>query len=75
MSLIGDSKEAILFHLQEHEKDYGYSISEELDIQLPAVYEHLNDLEEEGVLESEKIDNRRIYRLTEDGQNLVEILK
>ena len=75
MSLIGESKERILFYIAEHGEGYGYAISKELDIQLPAVYEHLRDLEEADVLKSEMEGRRRTYELTEDGTKLVDVLQ
>jgi len=74
MSLLGESKTEILLHVAATDEPYGYGIAETLDISLPAVYEHLNDLEEYGILRSETGPDRRTYELTEAGEKLVEVL-
>jgi predicted transcriptional regulator len=74
MSLLGESKTEILFYIERSEEPYGYGISDSLGISLPAVYEHLNDLESYGILRSHTGMDRRVYELTETGMKLVEVL-
>ncbi len=74
MSIIGDTKEKIILHLSSG-KDYGYSIADELELPLPAVYEHLDDLKQQGLAKREEEGEKVYYILTENGQKLSDILR
>jgi len=62
-----DAKRRIL-SLIETEPRHGYVLAKELGKQGPTVYEHLQELEEAGYVESEKDGRRKIYSLTERGE-------
>lgn len=66
----------ILHSLSEGER-HGYSIWKSLGgvISPQAVYQHLQDLEKRGYVESFYLNGRRLYRLTEDGRQLLKILR
>ena len=62
-----DPKRRIL-SLIETEPRHGYALAKELGKQGPTVYEHLQELEEAGYVESEKDGRRKIYSLTKRGE-------
>jgi threonine synthase len=66
----------ILLSLSKGEK-HGYSIWKSLGgiISPQAVYQHLQDLEKRGYVESFNIDGRRLYKLTEEGKQLLKAFK
>lgn len=74
MSLIGESKLAIIRELGEKPK-YGYEIAEAAALSRGGVYTHLQHLEEEGMVEifEEEEDGRerKYYQLTEAGELLL----
>ena len=78
MSLLGSTKESILREL-EGEPKHGYAIAEAVDISKGGVYSHLQDLEEDGMVTVDEVeeDGRGVktYRLTEAGELLVKALK
>lgn len=57
---------------------HGYQLHKELGVSTPVIYQHLDDLESEGVVEStavEDSDRDRVeYQLTEKGSKLLELL-
>ena len=77
MSLIGDTKLNILLRLRESAST-GYALSQELEISSGYVYQHLDELQEEGMIEVEENESegrqRTFYRLTENGELLLEAL-
>ena len=73
MPLIGATKERILRKLAE-EGIHGYALSRELGISLSSVYEHLEDLQKEGLAAGTQSGRRRVWRLTAQGRALLEIL-
>jgi len=66
----------ILHSLSEGER-HGYSIWKSLGgiISPQAVYQHLQDLEKRGYVESFTVNGRRLYRLTEEGRMLLKAFK
>jgi predicted ArsR family transcriptional regulator len=77
MSLIGDTKRDILIRLREG-PTHGYELANELGISKGYVYQHLEELQEAGMIEVEESENegrqRTFYRLTENGEQLLEAL-
>ena len=61
-----DAKRRILALLEE-EPRHGYALAKDLGKQGPTVYEHLQELEEAGYIESEQEGRRKVYSLTERG--------
>lgn len=74
MSLIGDAKLNILLRLRES-PTYGYVLIDELDLNRGTVYVHLDELVEADMIEVDRVeDDRTYYRLTENGELLLEAL-
>jgi DNA-binding PadR family transcriptional regulator len=77
MSLIGETKLQILLRLRE-EPTHGYALADELDISSGYVYRHLEELEDEGMVEVHEQETegrqRKSYCLTENGELLLEAL-
>lgn len=77
MGLIGDTKRRLLLRLRE-EPAHGYELADELDISKGYVYRHLDELEEEGMIEVYESETegrqRTTYQLTENGELLLEAL-
>jgi len=77
MSLIGDTKLNILLRLRE-EPTHGYELANELDISSGYVYQHLEELQEEGMIEVAESETegrqRTFYCLTANGELLLEAL-
>lgn len=77
MSLIGDAKLQILLKLRE-ESSHGYALADELDISSGYIYQHLEELQEAGMIEVKERETegreRTFYRLTENGELLLEAL-
>lgn len=53
---------------------HGYALSRELGLSLSSVYEHLSDLERERLVSAEPSGRRKVWRLTEKGRALLELL-
>jgi len=66
-----DAKRSVLALLDE-ESRHGYALAKELGKQGPTVYEHLQELEEAGYVESKENGRRKVYTLTERGQLTLE---
>lgn len=77
MSLIGETKRDILLRLRE-DPAHGYDLANGLDISSGYVYQHLKELQEEGMIEVYEDETegrqRTTYQLTENGQLLLEAL-
>lgn len=78
MSLIGETKLTILQELGEGPK-HGYALAEAIDISTGGIYNHLQDLQEAGLVkvkeEHEEGRGKKIYQLTESGELLLEAFK
>lgn len=72
--LISETKLAILRDLTDGAK-HGYALADDLDISKGAVYTHLQDLEEAGMVEVVEVQEegrgKKIYELTDNGRLLV----
>ncbi|MFC7323579.1 PadR family transcriptional regulator [Halorubrum rutilum] len=74
MSLIGEAKLNILLTLRE-EPSYGYELQRELGLNRGTVYVHLDELREAGMIEVDRVeDDTKYYRLTENGEQLLDAL-
>jgi predicted ArsR family transcriptional regulator len=77
MSLVGETKVSILLELADGLK-HGYQIADDLDISKGGVYNHLQDLKEEGMValleEQEGGRGQKTYEITENGRLLLEAL-
>jgi DNA-binding PadR family transcriptional regulator len=51
---------------------HGYALASELGVQGPTIYQHLQELEDEGYVESEEDGRRRVYSLTDKGELIIE---
>jgi DNA-binding PadR family transcriptional regulator len=66
-----ESKKEILRLLHE-EPRHGYVLAKDLGVRGSTIYEHLQQLEENGYISSEEQDRKTIYSLTEKGELIVE---
>lgn len=66
-----DAKRTIL-SLLEDEPRHGYVLAKELGVQGSTIYEHLEQLEEAGYVESNQEDRRKTYTLTKKGELTLE---
>lgn len=77
MALISETKIGILRALQDG-PSHGYALAQRLDVSNGGIYTHLDDLEEEGMIEvAEEVEEGRrqkYYELTENGELLLEAL-
>jgi DNA-binding PadR family transcriptional regulator len=77
MSLVGETKVSILLELADGPK-HGYQIADDLDISKGGVYNHLQDLEGEGMVtlleEQEGGRGQKTYKITENGRLLLKAL-
>lgn len=77
MSLIGDTKRDILVQLRE-KPTHGYELANETGVTKGNIYQHLEELQEAGMIEVAESETegrqRTFYRLTENGELLLEAL-
>lgn len=77
MSLIGDTKMQVL-HLLDESSSHGYKLHKEIGVTTSTIYQHLNELEEAGMVESVSVEGdtreRTEYRTTNKGRQLLELL-
>lgn len=71
------TKATILKLLEEHGELHGYAIWRKLGgrIAPQAVYQHLSELLEKGLVEAEIKNRRKVYRLTPRGRQVLELLR
>lgn len=77
MSLIGDTKMEIL-RLLSGSSSHGYQMHKDLGVTTSTIYQHLNELEEAGMVESVSVSDdprdRTEYHITTKGEKLLELL-
>ncbi|AKG91964.1 Transcriptional regulator PadR-like family [Geoglobus ahangari] len=73
MAIISKAKFEILKELSKSPQ-HGYALAKKLNITISSVYTHLSELEEGGFIEHEVSKRRKIYRLTEKGEQLLKLL-
>ena len=66
-----DAKRKLLA-LLDKEPRHGYALAKELGKQGPTIYEHLQELEKAGYIESEQEGRRKVYNLTKRGELILE---
>jgi DNA-binding PadR family transcriptional regulator len=65
-----------ILSLLSEEPSHGYELHKELGITTSTVYTHLEELEEAGMVEETEGDERKNeYHITNDGQQLLELLR
>ncbi|GAI04672.1 unnamed protein product [marine sediment metagenome] len=74
MGIIGLTKERILKEIGKG-PIHGYELANRLKVPLPAIYEHLKNLGEEGLVERRESGRRRVYFLTDKGKCLLRVLE
>lgn len=77
MSLISEVKLEILQSLSQS-RSHGYKLHKEVGVATSTVYNHLDELEDEGMVASEPVEEdtrgKTEYRITERGEDLLELL-
>jgi len=77
VSLIGETKMQILQLLGES-PSHGYKMHKEIGVTTSTIYQHLDELEEAGMVESNPVEgdtrNRTEYQITAKGKQLLELL-
>ncbi len=71
------TKTLILNVLREHGEMHGYKIWKTLglSVSVQAIYQHLEELEKAGLIESRRAGKKKLYRLTKKGYEIVLALK
>ncbi len=73
MAIISPAKMRILKELAK-EPLHGYALSKRLGVTISSIYEHLSELEKEGLVAYRVDGRKKVYNLTEKGQGLLKIL-
>jgi len=77
VSLIGETKIQILRLLKES-PSHGYKMHKEIGVTTSTIYQHLNELEKAGMIESVPVEEngrgRTEYNITEQGRQLLGLL-
>lgn len=77
MSLIGETKEEIL-RLLDDSPSHGYKMHKEVGVTTSTIYQHLDELEEAGMIRSDPVEgdtrNRTEYHITDEGRQLLDLL-
>ena len=66
-----EAKKNILRELNDNPA-HGYILAKALEVRGSTIYEHLEQLEDHGYIESEEDGRRRVYELTEKGEMIIE---
>jgi DNA-binding PadR family transcriptional regulator len=61
-----------VLRLLDDSPSHGYALANELGVQGPTIYQHLEELEEEGYIDSEVDERRTVYTLTKKGELIIE---
>ena len=72
--ILGESKRRILVELRK-DGIHGYELASRLKISVTGIYQLLKELSDEQLIESMPSGRRKVYRLTEKGRKLVEVLE
>lgn len=54
---------------------HGYQLAKDVDMPVTGIYQHLRELEAEGLITYKRIDRRKVFFLTEKGTKLIDILE
>ncbi|WP_220132421.1 PadR family transcriptional regulator [Natronomonas sp. LN261] len=67
-----------VLRLLDESPSHGYKMHKEVGVTTSTIYQHLDELEEAGMVESSLVEgdtrNRTEYRITEKGHQLLELL-
>lgn len=76
VSLIGDTKMEILSRLSESPA-HGYQLHKEVGVTTSTIYAHLDEFEDAEMIEQVKPteEGRVMYQITEQGEQLLELLE
>lgn len=77
MSLIPDTQIEILRQLLDS-PSHGYHLHKEVGVATSTIYDHLDELEEAGMVEASPVEgdtrNKTEYEITEEGKKLFDLL-
>ena len=73
VAIVQKTKKEILIEIKK-DKLHGYEIAHRIGVSVTGIYQHLRDLKDEGLIESEKNGRKKIYFLTKKGEALLSIL-
>ena len=74
MTILQETKRKILNKISE-KAIHGYQLANEVDVSVTGIYQHLKDLETEGLIKSVKKERKKIYRITEKGKKFLELIR
>jgi DNA-binding PadR family transcriptional regulator len=67
-----------VLRLLNESPSHGYKMHKEVGVSTSTIYQHLDELEEAGMVESSSVEgdprNRTEYRITEKGHQLLDLL-
>ena len=67
-----------VLQLLSESPSHGYKMHKEIGVTTSTIYQHLGELEEAGMVESNPVQddtrNRTEYQITDEGQQLLELL-
>ena len=74
LPIIGETKHKILLALRK-ERLHGYRLAKVVDIPVTGIYQHLRELEKEGLVSFQRDGSRKVYLLTSKGDKLLDVLE
>ncbi len=74
MSILGKTKQKILYALSENE-GHGYELAQRVKVPITGIYQHLKELARDGLIKSTTINRKKVYRLTEKGVILLQLIQ
>ncbi len=73
MSIVSKTKLRIMKELSKQPL-HGYALAKKLNITISSIYTHLSELENQGFVVYVIRDRRKVYSLTDKGENFLELL-
>ena len=73
MAILGETKTRIMKELEDHDL-HGYELARRVGIPVTGIYQHLEELFDDGLVSYQKIERRKVYSLTEKGRRLRQVL-
>jgi DNA-binding PadR family transcriptional regulator len=74
LAILKATKRRMLMRLRESSL-HGYELAREVDIPVTGIYQHLRELEAEGLITYKKVNRRKVFSLTEKGTRLIDVLE
>jgi len=71
MVALTEAKVRVLRALDEA-PSHGYALANELGVQGPTIYQHLEELEADGYIDSDEDGRRTVYSLSKKGELIIE---